>query len=614
VTPGNRAPLRQSTPSQNIAPPNTAGCQANSQQAGRERDYKDRDFKNSGDLKISGDLHGSDLRENSPLINGRPLEKIDLSRPESDTAEASTDDSKESEMPTAIAAGGDRGEYLNQLARLVANVTEAYTTAIFLAHPQEEALELAAVHTLSRDIVYQARIGYGCGLIGWTAENAVRISVCPFEHDASTLLYYHRDQGLKSFIAVPVLDRQNKLLGVISCDSKRSYAFAKVTEKILLDCAAQAATLLTLYRKASSNRDRRAAPDEDGLSVYFDRLRSQRSEKALLEVAADLPLELVERDALVVITTDEPGNAASAFYSPSNQVRVGHRLLELVCRHKKVICGERSVQAQTGDDSKQRSFLSIPFHISKREAGSINLLSRAFEAFSAVEIATLEKAAQVLGKELELIRLREKLVSPEASTGLLSWSQFELQARAALASTRPGKSGFSLLRLVVSNLTEIEDFLGVAAAQHALLKLMRLVEQAKGSAGIACYLYGYQLLVLSERGESERISGRLTRLIDRISLGEDNAFESAMRDKLQRGKTDRRQGSALPPGAKPGQPGAKLGELIRKGLLHVQVSSPQDGDSLEELMAKSNRLLEISGHRTPEQAKQLEVMAHASNW
>ncbi|MFN8388970.1 MAG: GAF domain-containing protein [Bdellovibrionota bacterium] len=517
-----------------------------------------------------------------------------------------TDAASPIEMPGTAGADGELHDYLNQLARLVANVTESYTAAVFLAHPQEKTLELAAIHTLSRDIVYQARIGYGCGLIGWTAENAVRISVCPFEHDATTLLYYHRDQGLKSFIAVPILDRQSNLLGVIACDSKKSYAFAKITEKILLDCATQAATLLTLHRRAAHTPDRALDPNDSALVDYLEALRSQKSEKALLELAANLPLDFVARDALVVITTDEPGASASAFYSASNQVRVGHRLLELVCRHKKVICSERSVQAQTVDDSRQRSFLSIPFHISKREAGSINLLSRAFEAFSAVEISTLERVAKVLGKELELIRLREKLVSPESATGLLTWSQFALQAKAALASpsAKNPKQGICLLRLAMTNLAEIEDFLGVSAAHAAVLKLMRLVEQAKGSSGIACYLYGYQILVLSDRSEIERIWGRLSRLLDRISLTEDNAFETAMRTKQDRSSADR--------GAR--QPGANLAELLTRGLLHVHVTAPQDGESLEELVAKSNRLLELAAGESSQQGKQLEVMAHASNW
>jgi len=500
--------------------------------------------------------------------------------------------------PASGAAPQDLHDALNQLARLVANVTEAYTAAIFLANTQEKFVQLTAVHTLSRNVVPYSRIGYGCGLIGWTAQNAVRISVCPFEHDSTTLLYYSDDQALKSFIAVPILDTQNRLLGVISCDSKKTYAFAKVTEKVLLDCASQAAALIMLHRRIDTSEKTSHNVSEEELGVFLDQIRAQKSERALLEHVADLPINFVDRDALVVITTDEPGAPAAAFYSPSNQVRVGHRLLEVVCRHKRVICGHRSVQAQTVDDSKQRSFLSIPFQISKREAGSINLLSRAFEAFSAVEIATLEKVALALGKELELIRLREKYTSPEVKTGLLTWEQFSRLAENALlpqeSEKTSGRRTFALNRISLTNILEFEDFLGVETSRKLLLKLMRTVEQAKGSQAIACYLYGSQMLILSEKLEGERIAGRLKKLFERFNLSDENAFEVGNRQRMDRNKV---------------HPGVNVSDLLKKHLFQVKVESGTDGDTLEELMAKSNRLLEIAAT-----GKSGEVIAHASNW
>ena len=502
----------------------------------------------------------------------------------------------------------DLHEALNQLSRLVANVTEAYTAAIFLANPSEKFVQLASLHTLSREVVPMCRIAYGCGLVGWTAQNAVRISVCPFEHDATTLMYYSTDQALKSFIAVPILSSQNELLGVISCDSKKSYAFAKITEKILLDCAAQAATMISLYQRFGSSEKKSVATETDEFQNFLEELRTKRSERELLEFAASMPIDFVDRDALVVITTDEPGASAAAFYSPSNQVRVGHRLLEHVCRHKKVICAERSVQAQTADDGSQRSFLSIPFHISKREAGSINLLSRAFEAFAAPEISALEQIARVIGRELEFIRLRDKYVTPESATGLLTWEQFALLAKnvfPAKRAERPSaRGGYSLIRLVLTAPQEIEDFFGVETTRKVILKIMRLVEQAKGSQAIAGSLYGSQMVILSERAEGERIAGRLKRLLERFSLSDENAFEVGNRERLERAHN---------------QPGLKLHEVVGRTLVQVKVDSPQDGDTLEELLAKSNRLLEMSGSiagtsKGSSSSKSTEVMAHASNW
>ena len=116
-------------------------------------------------------------------------------------------------------------ESLTSLVQLIANITESYSASIFVADTRNRILHSLAFQSLSRDYISNVQIPYGAGLVGWTAENKVRIAVCPFEHDSRTLLYYNTDQSLKSFIAVPILGKNGDLVGVIACDSKKSYAF-----------------------------------------------------------------------------------------------------------------------------------------------------------------------------------------------------------------------------------------------------------------------------------------------------------------------------------------------------------------------------------------------------
>src|SRR5690606_36455841 len=66
---------------------------------------------------------------------------------------------------------------LSSLTDLMANATEAFTSAIFVADITQKSLKVSAVHTLSRSFIDEATIKFGCGLIGWAAENKNRISV-----------------------------------------------------------------------------------------------------------------------------------------------------------------------------------------------------------------------------------------------------------------------------------------------------------------------------------------------------------------------------------------------------------------------------------------------------
>ena len=93
---------------------------------------------------------------------------------------------------------------LSLLVRMVANVTEAHTAIIFLRKENSRELELVTAQTLSKDLITEPEISFGEGLIGWCAENQAKVSVSPFKHDATTLMYYSKEQELKSFLAVPI--------------------------------------------------------------------------------------------------------------------------------------------------------------------------------------------------------------------------------------------------------------------------------------------------------------------------------------------------------------------------------------------------------------------------
>lgn len=145
---------------------------------------------------------------------------------------------------------------LSRLARFGANVADAYTCLIFLPSSLlseerrvgSETLEIVGAHSLSTDLVSHCRITVGSGLIGWVAKHRRTIHVSPFDRDSTTLGIYSVDQMLKSFIGIPVplSESDDAPYGVVTCDSKKSFAFSKLQGKLLEDLAAQVTSTVSL--------------------------------------------------------------------------------------------------------------------------------------------------------------------------------------------------------------------------------------------------------------------------------------------------------------------------------------------------------------------------------
>ena len=130
---------------------------------------------------------------------------------------------------------------LDGLVRLVWNVTDAFTAALFL--PEEDGLLRLASHaSLSEHVVENCAVSPGQGLIGLVAENDRPIHVPKFRYDARSLLLYGAPEELKAFLGVPV--RLAKGLGVLTVDSKRTYQFSPRTDSILAGFAEEIARRL----------------------------------------------------------------------------------------------------------------------------------------------------------------------------------------------------------------------------------------------------------------------------------------------------------------------------------------------------------------------------------
>ncbi|MEW6218970.1 MAG: GAF domain-containing protein [Thermodesulfobacteriota bacterium] len=137
---------------------------------------------------------------------------------------------------------------VTEIMGLVTNVMEAFTVALFLPRPGAEGLSLHAFHSFSRQIDPEVVIQPGEGMVGWVFREQRPMLVNSFERSTTTLKFYQADEGIKSFLAVPLPDRR----GVLCADSKKSYLFTERNEKVFGQLAWALAEILRLEEETAA--------------------------------------------------------------------------------------------------------------------------------------------------------------------------------------------------------------------------------------------------------------------------------------------------------------------------------------------------------------------------
>lgn len=121
-------------------------------------------------------------------------------------------------------------ECLRHLLSIVANAFDAYSAVLFLADAPEQ-FRLASYFSLGDDLLQEAVVVPGKGLVGWVVRNNQPMLVHNFELQGESLGYYagRGESVVKAFMGCPLRDGQ----GALCVDSKKSYSFSTKDQKIL---------------------------------------------------------------------------------------------------------------------------------------------------------------------------------------------------------------------------------------------------------------------------------------------------------------------------------------------------------------------------------------------
>ncbi|MBI5602239.1 MAG: GAF domain-containing protein [Deltaproteobacteria bacterium] len=294
---------------------------------------------------------------------------------------------------------------LKELIQLISNVTEAFTTALFLIDPVQNKLTLRNHQSLSLHINPDTSLQMGDSLIGWVAKNQRPVNIAQFDRDTRNLKLYLRDEKIKSFLAVPVGE-----VGVLCIDSKRNYVFTDKDQKILQDFAWQVLQILHAQwiGKKESQQNRilnffnainALSHEQQDLNQYYQKVLS-RCRLFSNTDAAFLVLVPKKGDRYKIVASD--GTLTAPLKKNVLSIEMG--LTGWVIREKKPLV-RRSMKPRTHksyvffpDDPCMhfQSYIGLPLCFFGKLYGAMNLIGHRENDWQEDEIQALVSAGQTI--------------------------------------------------------------------------------------------------------------------------------------------------------------------------------------------------------------------------
>ena len=307
---------------------------------------------------------------------------------------------------------------INNLLKLVSNTTEAHTSALFIANPHDKILKIKSIYSLSNNVNRDVTVPFGEGLIGWVANHKQALNASEFKRDATMLQFYTENEGIRSFLAVPIL-KEEEIKGVLCIDSKQRYVFTNKDQKILTGFADQFSNLLSEqeFKKKTFNLD----------DIYnlFKSINTWSRLEDIFTNTVDLSREILDFDtcclALLNSNTDALEIKIARGYQFESMKKIQysfkHGLAGWIIRNKSplLIPDLKRDPAKTfifeKDEPKlhMKSFLGIPLMIEEKIIGVLTYTSKISNFFDQLQANIIHLLANQITPLIVILNLKQKI-------------------------------------------------------------------------------------------------------------------------------------------------------------------------------------------------------------
>jgi len=418
---------------------------------------------------------------------------------------------------------------------LIRRALACHTAALYWRDPQGSAFHLREIVSAGEDLETAQELLPGQGLLGWAIAERKALRLGRRRQIGQSLSYYRRDPGIRSLMAVPIIEG-DQVIGLLVADSLKPDAFRAEDEKLLHTFGRRVIEIhehARLLRRTSIE-----AAKFKGLTELSHRLNTTLNLDEILEIVLLAARPILSSDLAAITLAEEEGHgqvlAAAAgetapaligrTFSPEGSL-VGWVLAERKYFSHQAL-GDRDIKTPVFsaklDPPGLQSLLCYPLRLGEDLFGTLVFLSRQPGAFSDYEsqvAGLIADLAAVAISNAQLYQKTEKLAITDGLTGLYNHRRFQERLSEELARSERSPSPLALLLIDLDHFKQVNDRYGHPVGDVVLRGVARLLKESIRKVDLAARYGGEEFVVLlvdTELRGAHRLAERIRETAARL--------------------------------------------------------------------------------------------------
>jgi diguanylate cyclase (GGDEF)-like protein len=411
-------------------------------------------------------------------------------------------------------SAADFGKVLEDLVEAVHIAIPSQTALLFMPDSTGESLYLK-VHRGGGNVLEDNTIPFGQGLVGWVAKEKAPVLV---KEKAHGLGYLKDDEGVQSFIAVPVLNG-SYLEGVIALDSPAEGVFSE-NDKETLNRFGR--VMVYLLRGARENRKAgESAAISAALHKISEGISSSIDISTVLDKLAALSREIIPYDYLTVSFVEGKGHIRfrklegyDGLKVPNEPVPLEGSMLELIVdNHQQLNFSDLDKRAEKLPlfpagllKLDYKAFLGIPLIHQDKVIGIITLALRKSGNITASQtqmIIIIANQAATSIANAKLHQRMEMMATTDGLTGLFNHRHFQEKADEEFVRIGRYPEPLSLLLLDIDHFKKVNDTYGHPVGDAVLKRVSALLKDALRQVDVAARYGGEEFVALLKNTDTK---------------------------------------------------------------------------------------------------------------